>query len=132
MVIPVNRAAESENAGISLMPKEIQLLPDSGNFQYLTDLPGTPDLAWVKWMDADKKMKLATEGYIFDSDLSCFVNKKDGKIFSDLWVERNNVNTLQAALSTPHNRAEWNIFLNPEEPYEETRTALFEKYGKKP
>ena len=83
-------------------------------------------------MDADKKQKLAAAGYIFDSDLYCFVNQKDGRIFSSIWVDLNNLNTLQVALAIPRNSAEWKIFLAPEQPHRETRTALFEKYGNKP
>jgi len=83
-------------------------------------------------MDAEKKQKLEAEGYIFDDELNCFVNKKEGKIFSSIWVDLNNAGTLQVALSTPHNPGSWKIYLTPEQPHQETRAALFEKYGKKP
>ena len=83
-------------------------------------------------MDAAKRQKLEMDGYLFDNELKCFVNGKEGKIFSSDWVEQNNTNTLQAALSTPHRPIAWKIYLNPDQPHEEIRTALFEKYGKVP
>ena len=83
-------------------------------------------------MDQEKKQKLEKQGYVFDGDLQCFVNRQDGKIFSSEWVEQNNANTLQVALITPHPPGEWKIFLNPAQPHQETHTALFEKYGKTP
>ena len=83
-------------------------------------------------MDPEKKQKLAEHGYIFDSDLLCFVNEKDGKIFSSAWVDQKNANTLKAALSTPHKTNVWKISLNPDQPHEEIKTSLFEKYGKTP
>ena len=83
-------------------------------------------------MDTVKKQKLMENGYLFDSELLCFVNKKEGRIFSSAWVEQNNPNTLQAFLSTPHSATAWKLYLNPDQPHEETRTALFKKYGKTP
>jgi len=38
-------------------------------------------------MDAPKKQLLEEEGYSFDSELLCFVNRKTGKIFSGAWIE---------------------------------------------
>jgi hypothetical protein len=83
-------------------------------------------------MDPEKERKLAGEGYIPDKELKCYVNKNDGRIFSSGWIEQNSVNTLQVALSTPQDSAGWKIYLNPDEPHEETMTALFAKYGKNP
>ena len=39
-------------------------------------------------MDPEKKNKLAEEGYEFDSDLECYVNRNAGKIFSKAWGRR--------------------------------------------
>ena len=83
-------------------------------------------------MDPEKRPKLEENGYVFDSEVLCFVNKNEGKIFSSGWVEQNNPNTLQAALSTPHSPTVWKIYLNPDQPHEEIKTVLFEKYGKTP
>lgn len=83
-------------------------------------------------MDPEKRPKLEENGYVFDSEVLCFVNKKEGKIFSSEWVEQNNPNTLQAALSTPHRPTVWKIYLNPDQPHEEIKTVLFEKYAKTP
>jgi len=83
-------------------------------------------------MDPEKKQKLEENGYFFDSELLCFVNGKDGNIFTSTWVDQNNANTLQAAIFTPHRPILWKIYLNPDQPHEETRSALFEKYGNIP
>jgi hypothetical protein len=83
-------------------------------------------------MDPEKKMKLEKSGYDFDSELLCFVNREAGKIFSSAWIDEKNINTLIITLSLPHSRTTWRIFLNPEEPHDEVRTALIEKYGKTP
>ena len=83
-------------------------------------------------MNFEKKQILEEDGYLFDSELVCFVNKKDGKIFSSEWVYQNNPNTLQVALYTPHNATAWKIYLNPDQPHEEMQNILFEKYGKTP
>ncbi len=83
-------------------------------------------------MDSEKKQKLENDGYLFDNDLNCFVNRAAGKIFSGEWVEQNNTNTLQVAMITPHPPGEWKIYLNPDQPHLETHTTLFEKYGKTP
>jgi len=83
-------------------------------------------------MNIEKKQKLEEDEYLFDSELLCFVNKAEGKIFSTEWVEQNNINTLQVALYTPHNATAWKIYLNPDQPHQEIRSALFDKYGKTP
>lgn len=83
-------------------------------------------------MDPEKKQKLEAEGYGFDSELLCFVNRKAGKIFTSAWIEDKNLNTIQISLSLPHNPATWKLHLNPDQPHEEMRIALFEKYGKTP
>jgi len=83
-------------------------------------------------MDTQKKQMLEEEGYEFDSELLCFVNRKTGKIFSGAWIDDKNVNTVKITLSLPHNAAAWKLFLNPDQPHEEMRTVLFEKYGKTP
>ncbi|MDX1776424.1 MAG: hypothetical protein R3297_07570 [Desulfobulbales bacterium] len=83
-------------------------------------------------MEPEKKRKLEDEGYDFDSDLQCFVNKKVGKIFSSAWIDNQNLNTLQITVSLPHNPATWKILSDPEQPHEEMREALFNKYGKTP
>jgi len=83
-------------------------------------------------MDQQKKQILEKEGYDLDSALLCFVNRKAGKIFSAAWIDDKNINTVQISLSLPHNQATWKIFLNPDQPHEEMRTALYEKYGKTP
>ena len=56
----------------------------------------------------------------------------EGKVFSSKWVDQNNQNTLQVAMYTPHSETIWKIYLNPDQPHEEIRSALFEKYGKTP
>ena len=83
-------------------------------------------------MDPEKKQKLEAEGYIFDSDLLCFVNIKTGKIFSSAWIEDKNLNTVQISISLPHNPTTWKLYLNPDQPHDEMRTALYEKYGQTP
>ena len=83
-------------------------------------------------MDAQKKKILEKEGYEFDNELLCFINRRAGKIFSHAWIEDKNTNTVQISLSLPHNQTTWKLFLNPEQPHEQMRTALFEKYGKTP
>jgi hypothetical protein len=83
-------------------------------------------------MDAQKKKILEEEGYDFDSELLCFVNRKAGKIFSGAWIDEKNINTVKITLSLPHSPDTWKFFLNQDQPHEETRTALFEKYGRKP
>ena len=80
-------------------------------------------------MDPEKKQKLEAEGYDFDSDLLCFVNEKAGKIFSSAWIDDKNANTIQISLSLPHNPTTWKLHLNPDQPHEEMRNALYEKYG---
>ena len=83
-------------------------------------------------MDEQKKKILEKEGYEFDNELLCFINRKARKIFSHAWIEDKNTNTVQISLSLPHNQTTWKLFFNPEQPHEEMRTALFEKYGKTP
>jgi hypothetical protein len=83
-------------------------------------------------MDAPKKQILENEGYDFDSQLLCFINREAGKIFSSAWIDAKNINTVQISLSLPHNPTMWKLFLNPDQPHEEMRTVLFEKYGKTP
>jgi hypothetical protein len=83
-------------------------------------------------VDEQKKKILEKEGYEFDNELLCFINRKAGKIFSHAWIEDKNTNTVQISLSLPHNQTAWKLFLNPEQPHEQMRTALFEKYGKTP
>ncbi len=83
-------------------------------------------------MDPEKKEKLEAEGYDFDSELLCFVNRKIGKIFSSAWIDDKNLNTVQISLSLPHNPSTWKLHLNPDQPHEEMRSALFEKYGNTP
>ena len=83
-------------------------------------------------MDPDKKQKLEAEGYDFDSDLLCFVNRETGKIFSSAWIDDKNLNTVQISLSLPHNPTTWKLHLNPDQPHEEMRNALYEKYGNTP
>ena len=83
-------------------------------------------------MDPEKKKKLGAEGYDFDSELQCFVGRSVGKIFSSAWIDDKNLNTVQISLSLPHNPTTWKFHLNPDQPHEEMRIALFEKYGKKP
>ena len=61
-------------------------------------------------MDPQKKKKLEEDGYLSDSELSCFVNRETGKIFSQAWVDEKNVNTLQITISIPHNPVTWKIF----------------------
>ena len=83
-------------------------------------------------MDTEKKQKMEAEGYDFDSDLLCFVNGKAGKIFSSAWIEDKNLNTIQISLSLPHNPTTWKLHLNPDQPHEEMRNSLYEKYGNTP
>lgn len=83
-------------------------------------------------MNFEKKQRLEEEGFLFDNELMCFINKSEGKIFSTEWIEQNNINTLQVALYTPHNATGWKIYLNPNQPQQEIRAALFDKYGKTP
>jgi hypothetical protein len=83
-------------------------------------------------MDSEKKQKMADDGYQYDEDLECFVNREKGKIFSASWVEDQNINTIQISLNIPHQPATWKLFLKPEQPHEEMRNALFGKYGKNP
>jgi hypothetical protein len=83
-------------------------------------------------MDPEKKQKLEAEGYDFDNELQCFVNRKAGKIFSSLWIDDKNLNTVQISISLPHNPNTWKLHLNPDQPHEEMRIALYEKYGKTP
>jgi hypothetical protein len=78
-------------------------------------------------MDKQKKQMLEEEGYEFDSELLCFVNRKAGKIFSGAWIDDKNVNTVKITLSLPHNSAAWKLFLNPDQPHEEMRTVLFKR-----
>ena len=83
-------------------------------------------------MDPEKKLKLEENGYEFDSDLLCFVNRKDGKIFSSAWIDEKNLNTVQITIALPHPPTTWKVFLNPDQPHLEMNTALLEKYGKTP
>jgi len=83
-------------------------------------------------MGPDKKQKLETEGYNFDSELQCFVNRNAGKIFSSAWIDDKNLNTVTISLSLPHNPTTWKLYLNPEQPHDEMRNRLFEKYGSTP
>lgn len=85
-----------------------------------------------KVMNAQKKEILEKEGYEFDSELLCFINRTAAKIFSHAWIEDKNMNTVRISLSLPHNPATWKLFLNPDQPHEEMRVALIEKYGKTP
>jgi len=83
-------------------------------------------------MDPEKKQKMEENGYEFDSDLSCFINRKDGKIFSSDWIDQKNLNTIQITISLPHTPTMWKLFFNPDQPHEELRSFLFEKYGTTP
>jgi len=83
-------------------------------------------------MDSEKKQKMADNGYQYDEDLLCFVNRQEGKIFATAWVEDQNINTIQISLNIPHQPATWKLFLNPDQPHEEMRNALFGKYGRTP
>ena len=83
-------------------------------------------------MDPEKKQKLEAEGYEFDSDMLCYVNRKAGKIFASNWIDDKNLNTVQISLSLPHNPSSWKLHLNPDQPHEELRIALFDKYGNTP
>lgn len=83
-------------------------------------------------MELDKKQLLETEGYEFDTFMSCYVNRKEGKIYSSAWIECNNLNTIQISLLLPHTPTTWKLHLNPDQPHEEIRSGLFEKYGKIP
>ena len=83
-------------------------------------------------MDTQKKQILEKEGYDLDSELSCFINRKAGKIFSVAWIDDKNLNTVRISVSLPHNKATWKLFLNPDQPHDEIRSALLEKYGKTP
>lgn len=83
-------------------------------------------------MDPEKKQKLETEGYEFDADLECYVNREAGKIFSSAWIDSQNLNTVHISLLLPHNPSTWKLHLNPDQPHEEMRIALFGKYGNTP
>jgi hypothetical protein len=83
-------------------------------------------------MGPDKKQMLETDGYDFDSELLCYVNRKEGKIYSNAWIDANNLNTIQISLLLPHNPTTWKLYLNPDQPHEEIRNALFEKHGNTP
>ena len=83
-------------------------------------------------MNFEKKQTLKEDGYLFDSELMCYVNWEEGKIFSKEWVEQKNLRTLKIAMFTPHNATVWKIYFNADQPHEEMRAALFEKYGKIP
>ena len=83
-------------------------------------------------MAPDKKQKLEIEGCNFDSELQCFVNRNAGKIYSSDWIEDKNLNTVTISLSLPHNPTTWKLYLNPEQPHEEIKNSLYEKYGNKP
>jgi hypothetical protein len=83
-------------------------------------------------MDSEKKQKMADNGYQYDEDLLCFVNREKGKIFATAWIEEKNINTIQISLNIPHQPATWKLFLNPDQPHEEMRNALFAKYGSTP
>ena len=83
-------------------------------------------------MDLEKKQKLEAEGYVFDSELLCFLNRKTGKIFTSVWIDSKNLNTVQISISLSHNPSTWKLHLNPDQPHEEMRIALFEKYGNNP
>jgi len=83
-------------------------------------------------MDPEKKQKMESNGYQYNEDLLCFVNREAGKIFSTAWLEDQNINTIQISLNIPHNPATWKLFLSPDQPHEEMRNALFAKYGKTP
>ena len=83
-------------------------------------------------MDPEKKQKLEAEGYEFDNELQCVVNRKTGKIFSSAWIDEKNLNTVQISLSLPHNPTTWKLYLNPDQPHDEMRIALYEKYGQTP
>jgi len=83
-------------------------------------------------MDPDKKQKLEAEGYDFDSELHCFVNRDVGKIFSSVWVDDKNINTVTISLSLPHDPSTWKLYLNPEQPHEEIRNSLYKKHGNTP
>ena len=83
-------------------------------------------------MNPEKKQKLEAEGYDFDNELLCFVSRKAGKIFSSAWIDANNQNTIQISLLLPHIPSAWKLHLNPDQPHEEIRIALYEKYGKTP
>ena len=83
-------------------------------------------------MVPDKEKMLAEEEYEFDADLQCYVNRQAGKIFSKAWIEGKNSNTVQISLSLPHSPTAWKLHLNADQPHEETRNAVYEKYGRKP
>ena len=83
-------------------------------------------------MDSEKKQKMEANGYRYDEDLLCFVNREKGKVFSTVWVEDKNLNTIQISLNVPHKPTTWKLYLNPDQPHEEMRNRLFEKYGKTP
>ncbi len=83
-------------------------------------------------MNFEKKKILAEEGYLFDSELMCYVNREEGKIFSKEWVEQKNLRTLQIATLMPHRATAWKIFLSYDQHDEKMRTSLFEKYGNTP
>jgi len=75
---------------------------------------------------------MTDNGYQYDEDFECFVNRETGKIFSAAWVEDQNTNTIQISLNIPHSPTMWKLFLNPDQPHEEMRNTLFAKYGKTP
>ena len=83
-------------------------------------------------MDSEKKQKMNDSSYQYDEDLECFVNRADGKIFSEAWVADQNMNTIQISLNIPHQASTWKLFLKPDQPHEEIRNTLFAKYGKTP
>ena len=66
-------------------------------------------------MDSDKQQKMEANGYQYDEDLLCFVNREAGKIFSTAWLEDQNMNTIQISLNIPHNPAMWKLFLSPDQ-----------------
>jgi len=83
-------------------------------------------------MEHEKKEKLKAEGYVFDDELQCYVNRAAGKIFSKPWLETQNLNTIHISLSLPHGPTTWKLHLNPDQPHEEIRISIYEKYGTRP
>lgn len=83
-------------------------------------------------MDSEKKQKMEANGYLYDEELLCFVNREQGKIFSTAWIEGKNLNTIQITQNIPHKPTTWKLFLNPDQPHEELRNALFVKFGNTP
>ncbi len=75
---------------------------------------------------------MADNGYQYDEDFSCYANREKGKIFATTWIVEKNINTIQISLNIPHQPATWKLFLNPDQPHEEMRNTLFEKYGRTP